>query len=265
MELEIIYSDADIIVVNKPAGMMAHGKEGENARSARASLLSHQGEMSTVAGILAEKFPEIRTVGDTPAARPGIVHRLDKDTSGIMAVARNQKSFLALKTLFQTRAIEKRYWAIVCGAPKRKSGVIDFPIGRLAKNPTKRGVALGNAVIRGGRDAITEYKVLRPGEKFSLVELMPKTGRMHQLRVHLKAIGHPVACDRKYGGKNVCCPMAPDARASPRATGARASPEGVSRQLLHARSLIFSFPEGRRLYFEADPPEDFAIAESAIF
>jgi 23S rRNA pseudouridine1911/1915/1917 synthase len=217
----------------------------------------------TVVDFLLEKFPEIKTVGDEPEIRParlagearsfqrnerpGIVHRLDKDTSGVMIVARNQKSFEALKNLFQKRLVEKIYLAIVCGQPREKTGVINLPIGRIVKNPLKRGVVIGKGRIRGEREAITEYRVLKSGEKYSFLELKPKTGRMHQLRVHLKAIGHPVACDKIYGGKKVCCP------------------EGVERQLLHAQIITFSLPEGKKWRFEADLPEDFSIALKQVF
>lgn len=226
--MEIIYSDKDIIVINKPPGIPIHG--GLRVKG------------PTVVDFLLEKFPEIKSVGDEPSVRPGIVHRLDKDTSGIMVVARNQKSFEALKDLFKERRVEKTYLAVVCGRSKEQHGTIFLPIGRVVKNPLKRGVLQGKSEIRGVREAITEYKVLKEGEKYSLLWLKPKTGRMHQLRVHLKAIGHPVACDVIYGGKNVCCPA------------------GAARQLLHAQSLSFSFPEGRKLYFEADPPDDFSNA-----
>lgn len=229
--IEVIYSDQDIIVLNKPAGLAVHG--GPQVRG------------KTLVGFLLEEFPEIHNVGEDPS-RPGIVHRLDKDTSGVMVVARNQKSFEELKDLFQKRLVEKTYWAIVCGKPQEKQGIISLPIGRMAKNPLKRGVEVGKSKIRGAREAITEYKVLKSGSKYSLVELKPKTGRMHQLRVHMKALGHPVACDKLYGGKNVCCP------------------EGGSRQLLHAKSISFSFPEGRKLYFEADPTEDLSLALKEI-
>ncbi len=232
MEPEIIYSDDDFIVINKPPGISVHGGVSVSG--------------PTVADFLLKKFPEIKNVGDDPKIRPGIVHRLDKDTSGVMVVARNQKSFEELKKIFQERRVEKIYWAIVCGRPKEKHGVISLPIGRIVKNPLKRGVEIGKGRIRGAREAITEYKVLKEGSEYSLMELKPQTGRMHQLRVHLKAIGHPVACDRVYGGKNVCCP------------------EGAERQLLHASSISFSFPEGRKLRFEADPPADFSIAEKLL-
>ena len=231
--LEIIYSDQDIIVLNKPPGIAVHGGGSVAGK--------------TIVDFLRDRFPEIRGVGDEPATRPGIAHRLDKDTSGVMVAARNQQSFEALKNIFKNRLAHKVYWAIVCGVPKKNVGVIALAIGRLAKNPTKRGVAQGRNLIKGGREAITEYRVLKSGAGYSLVELRPKTGRMHQLRVHLASIGNPVACDRVYGGKNICCPA------------------GISRQLLHARSLSFSLAEGRRFSFEADPPEDFALALSTVF
>ncbi|MDP3778917.1 MAG: RluA family pseudouridine synthase [bacterium] len=223
--MEIIFQDENIIVINKPPGVSAHGGETVSG--------------PTVADFLLPQFPEISTVGDDPINRPGIVHRLDKDTSGLMVVARNQPTFETLKELFKTRSVEKIYWGVVCGTPRDREGVVSAPIGRLVRQPMKRGVEQGRSRIRGARDAVTHYRVLKHDETYALVELKPKTGRMHQLRVHMKSIGHPIACDQLYGGKNVCCP------------------EGCHRQLLHARSLSFSFPEGRRLSFEADVPEDF--------
>lgn len=226
--IDVIFSDNDIIVLNKPAGISVHG--GPQVRG------------KTLVDFLLEKFPEIKNVGDDPVVRPGIVHRLDKDTSGVMAVARNQKSFEVLKELFQKRLVEKIYLAIVCGKLRDRQGIISLPIGRVVKNPLRRGVETPKNKIRGARDAVTEYKVLKTGDEYSLVELRPKTGRMHQLRVHMAAIHHPVACDKVYGGKNVCCP------------------NGVTRQLLHAKSISFSFQEGKKFHFEVDPPEDFSVA-----
>ena len=231
--MEIIYSDADIIVVNKPPGLVVHGG------------ISVFGD--TLTNHLLAQFPEIRTVGDDPATRPGIVHRLDKDTSGVMVVARTRKSFDYLKQLFKARRVEKIYHAIVCGMPGERQGIISYPVGRLVKNPLKRGVQQRKIMIRGARDAVTIYRMLKKGATYSLLELRPSTGRMHQLRVHLKAINHPVACDIRYGGKNVCCPT------------------GVSRHLLHAQSLSFHMTDGSRLFFEADPPEDFRHALEQIF
>lgn len=256
--MEVIYADRDLIVINKPPGIPVHG--GDRV----------QGE--TVADFLLEKFPEISDVGDLSTSseqvnlRPGIIHRLDKNTSGVMVVARNQQSFEALKELFQKRLVEKTYLAIVCGKLREKRGTINMPIGRVVKNPLKRGVATHRSKIRGEREAVTEYCVLRENDKYSLVELKPKTGRMHQLRVHLKAIGHPVACDKIYGGKKVCCPRTTGISGeSSSPVGGRASLEGVARQLLHAQALAFSFPEGKRWRFEADLPNDFSVALKQIF
>ncbi len=228
----IIYTDKDIIVINKPPGISVHGG------------ISVSGK--TLTDFLAEEFPEIKKVGDDPVLRPGLVHRLDKDTTGVMVVAKNQDTFKKLKNIFKNRQAEKVYWAVVCGRVKEKKGIISFPIGRLVKNPLKRGSETGRTKIRGAREALTEYLTLQAGPEYSLLELRPKTGRMHQLRVHLKALGYPVACDRIYGGKNVCCPS------------------GAGRQLLHAKSLSFSMPEGKKWHFEADPPEDMAAAIKMI-
>lgn len=249
MGVEIIYSDDDIVVVNKPPGISAHGGEAvpRSATGIPAEGLGIKGP--TVADFLLEKFPEMGEVGDNPKLRPGIVHRLDKNTSGVMVAARNQKSFLALKEMFQNRRVEKIYHAIACGKFKEREGVINFPIGRLINDPRKRGVDVTGKErrkIRGEREAMTKFKVLRQGKVFALVEVRPETGRMHQIRVHLSALHHPVACDTVYGGKKVCCP------------------EGASRQLLHAFSLSFSYPESRKLVFEADPPPDFTLAAEQI-
>lgn len=233
MNVSLVYFDKNLVVVNKPAGLAVHGG------------LSVSGP--TLVDFLLDKFPEMKDVGDPlvgpgPAIeRPGIVHRLDKDTSGVLVVARNQESFETLKGLFQKRLVEKTYLAVVCGKFKNREGVISFSVGRMAKNPMKRGVETPKIKIRGARDAVTRYKVLEAGEEYALVELKPKTGRMHQLRVHMAALHHPIACDKVYGGKKVCCPR------------------GASRQLLHAKSISFSFSEGQKFHFEADPPEDFPL------
>ncbi len=225
---ELIYQDADLIVVSKPAGMPVH----EAKHSTDYSLCDW----------LLERFPEIKDVGDIRANenvpyRPGIVHRLDKQTSGVMVVARNQESFIRLKEIFKSRAIEKIYTALVCGRLKENTGTIASPIGRIVTTPTKMGIPSGRGKLRLVKDASTEYKVLKKFENTALLEIHPKTGRMHQIRVHLASIGHPVAGDTVYGGKNVCL-------------------KELGRYFLHASSLSFSFREGSRLTFSADlPPE----------
>lgn len=260
---EIIYSDKNFIVVNKPAGLVVHpvrspaqaslkkGVEGE--ADLRLSLMKEEIFPQTSNGVngrglvkgktlvdfLVEKFPEIKNVGDEPKIRPGIVHRLDRDTSGIMIVARNQKTFADLKNLFKQRKIEKRYLVLVCGEVSEKSGKIESPIGRLVKNPTKRGVGQAGKNIKGERDAITYFKIIKKlNNAYTLLAILPKTGRMHQIRVHLKSIGYPVVCDLVYGGKKVCCP------------------NELERMFLHAESLEFSYPEGKRWKFESDLPND---------
>src|SRR3990167_5911964 len=195
MNLSIIYQDNDIVVVNKPAGISVH------------KGIAEKGE--TLADWLAEKFPEIKKVGDEPELRPGIVHRLDKDTSGVLVAARNQKSFEFLKNQFQKREVVKKYLALVEGELKNDNGTIDLPIGRSASDFRKK-LASDNA----------------------------KTGRTHQIRVHFKAIGHPIVCDSLYGGKRMTCPF------------------GLARHFLHANFLEFVSPSGARLKMEADLPED---------
>ncbi len=224
--IQVIYEDKNFAVVSKPAGTAVHHGAGVSGR--------------TVVDWLAQRYPEVKRVGDPSTSsgqvieRPGIVHRLDKDTSGVMVVARNQGAFEALKQLFKERKVEKTYLALVVGAPKRASGVIDAPIGRSLRQPMKR--ALGGRA-RGARAAETEYRILERLGSYTLLVAKPKTGRMHQIRVHLASIGCPVAGDRVYGG-------------------ARAELDGLSRQFLHAWRLGFSYPEGRRWQFEAALPED---------
>lgn len=223
---EIIYQNPDLIVVSKPAGMPVH----EAKHSTDYSLCDW----------LLEKFPEIKDVGDIRANenipyRPGIVHRLDKRTSGVMVIARNQKSFLRLKEIFKSREIEKVYTALVCGRLKEKSGIIQKSIGRIVSAPTKMGIPSSRGKLRLVKDAVTEYKILKEFSETSLLEVRPKTGRMHQIRVHLASIGHPVAGDTVYGGKNVCF-------------------KDLGRYFLHASSLSFSWKPGERLTFDADLP-----------
>ena len=220
MNPSIIYQDNNIVAVNKPAGVAVHKGVAE------------KGE--TLADWLAEKFPEIKKVGDEPELRPGIVHRLDKDTSGVLVVARNQKAFEFLKKQFsapsskllkegrdlacggQSRSIVKKYLALVEGNLKTDKGAIDLPIGRSQNDFRKKLASIG---AKGElREAITEYQVLERfnvdvghrvsnRDSYTLVEVYPKTGRTHQIRVHFKAIGHPIVCDSLYGGKRMTCPF----------------------------------------------------------
>jgi 23S rRNA pseudouridine1911/1915/1917 synthase len=229
-DVEIIYENNDMIVVNKPAGLMVHGVRG------------HVSAEPTLADILLKKYPEIRTVGDEPNMRPGIVHRLDKDTSGVMVVARNQKSFEHLKSLFKTREIKKTYVALVLGVPKEEKGIINRSIG-IKNGTTKRSVRSEKMA----KPAVTEYKIVatrhwprgtsEKSQSYSLLEVYPKTGRTHQIRVHLTSIGHPIVGDALYGPKK--------------------QPPWAKRLMLHAASIEFSDGHGGRLRFDAEIPKEF--------
>jgi len=228
MEPKVIYQGNDFLVLNKPAGLIVHPVKSSDEESVTKWLLKN--------------FPEVKSVGDNPEERPGIVHRLDRDTSGVLVVARNQKAFEYLKNLFQTHQIKKTYLALVCGWLKEKEGLIDKPIGILSGS-VKRSVHVKTA--RMIKEASTKYKVKKEleihNEKLSLLEAEPLTGRTHQIRVHLNSIGHPIVGDKLYGGK--------------KSFGA-AQDLGLSRQFLHADSIEFALPDGSKLKVGADLPEE---------
>ncbi len=227
IKLNIIYNDDNIIVVNKPAGIQVHPDSNERK--------------NTLANALLAKFPEIRNVHEDSLGsyfRPGIVHRLDKETSGVIVVARNQKSFDELKEMFQNRKIKKKYVAIVYGQLKDKKGIITKAIAR-AGNYKKQTVA-GPKTRTKIRGAVTEYKQLKRFINYSLVEVHPLTGRMHQIRIHLFSIGHPVVGDKLYKIKSI-------------------KPNSLAkRHLLHAEQLDFTL-FGQKFSFFAPLPEDFNI------
>ncbi|MDO8443444.1 MAG: RluA family pseudouridine synthase [Candidatus Azambacteria bacterium] len=225
--LDIVYEDEDVVVLNKQAGISVHPSINEPS--------------GTLVDALLARYPELKGVGEDPI-RPGIVHRLDKDTSGLLVVAKNQKAFEFLKKEWQSGQVIKKYFALVWGEPK-ESGEI---ISELARSPKdfRRRIVVNPGKNRDkeitGKLAITEYKVVKKYKDFSLVEVKPKTGRMHQIRVHMASIGHPVAGDKIYGGKEK-------------------NPEGLARQFLHAFYLSFSLPNGKKLALEADLPEDLRV------
>lgn len=233
--MNIIYQDKDIIAVKKPAGINVHSDEHYKSE--------------TLIQALAKKFPEIKNVGDDPK-RPGVVHRLDKDTSGILIVARNQKSFEYLKEQFKERKIKKTYLVLVYGKLGKRAGergVIDLAIARSAKTPILRiALAPQSRIKTKGKlkKAVTEYKVINylhnPTTQviFTLLEVYPQTGRTHQIRVHLKSIGYPVVCDKLYAGKKYFCPS------------------NLKRHFLHAYSLEFTDLNSVRLKLEAGLPND---------
>lgn len=226
--LDIVYEDENIVVVNKQAGISVHTSINEPNK--------------TLANALIAKYPEIVRVGEDPI-RPGIVHRLDKDTSGLLVVAKNQKTFGFLKNEWQSGRVAKKYLALVWGHPKSESGKIESELARSPKEFRKRMVVRpeknrDNKIT--GKLAITEYKISPkdgPWKNFSLVEVITKTGRMHQIRVHLASIGHPVVGDKVYGKK-------------------RQVLDGLTRQFLHAYYLKLSSSDGKALAFEIDLPDD---------
>jgi len=239
MEPTVIYEDDDILVLNKPAGLIVHG-DGRT-------------EEPSVAGWVMKHYPALEQVGESWTSpqgevlgRPGIVHRLDRDTSGVMILAKTPEAYAFLKEQFQSRTTEKTYRAFVYGHPKHDQGTIEAEIVRIRAVPPRWGVA------RAGEDkkhraAVTDWRVLsrcvdpETGEKVAYMEARPKTGRTHQIRVHLKHLGYPVVCDKLYAKERPCL-------------------LGFSRQALHAASLTIDLPSGDRRTFEAPPPADFTAA-----
>jgi 23S rRNA pseudouridine1911/1915/1917 synthase len=227
--LNILYEDADLVVLNKPAGLVVHPAVGHQEHTLVNALLHHcAGQLSGIGGV----------------ARPGIVHRLDKETSGCLVAAKNDGAHLNLAAQFAGREVGKIYQAIACGWMPRLSGQIEAAIARDQTNRQRMTVTDGTR----GREARTSYRVLERWPSATLVELELHTGRTHQIRAHLRHLGFPVAGDRVYG-----------ARATARLkdlTGYTAP-----RPLLHAQRLTLSHPrDGRRMSFEAPLPTDFTSA-----
>lgn len=210
-ELPVIYEDDHVIVLNKPAGILTHAK-GEVS------------EEFTVADYVRLRMTEKDTTN-----RPGIVHRLDRDTSGIIICAKDSETKGKLQKQFQDRKAHKTYLAIVKGTPKKPSATLDLPIERNPKKPSTHRVGVN------GKVAITRYEVVASDGKHSVVRLHPETGRTHQLRVHMAYIGTPIVGDRLYGSEK--------------------SP--INRLCLHAEALEITIPPSRRETFTAKPPADF--------
>ncbi len=225
LPLDILFEDKDLVVVNKPAGMPTHPSHGHEDGTLVNALLHHcTGSLSGIGGVL----------------RPGIVHRLDLDTTGCLVAAKNDAAHLGLTAQFKEREVDKQYHAIICGRLANDEGEIDAPI---ARHPVHRKLM---AVQPGAsRNARTSWRVLERLAKNTLVEATLHTGRTHQIRVHFRHIGFPLAGDSLYGTK-ATAQLAND-------TGVR-----VGRQMLHARSLAFTHPRNsERLTFEAAWPGDF--------
>jgi len=231
--LDILYEDDDLIVLNKPPGLVVHPAPGSPDRTLVNALLAHCGQdLSGIGGV----------------KRPGIVHRLDKDTSGIMVVAKNDMAHHGLAKQFECHSIDRAYLALVWGCPSPSSGVIEGAIGRSPTNRKKMAV-----VARGGKSALTRYKVVRPllGGAVSLVECRLATGRTHQIRVHLTSIGHPLIGDDTYGGGGR------PSRVTPLPAAVKDRLTSFHRQALHAFILGFDHPRtGEHLIFEQEIPMD---------
>lgn len=229
MSIETVYEDQNLLVINKPSGLITHPKNAED-------------NQESVTGWLIEKYPEIKTVGDPSTGsgqenlRPGLVHRLDKDTSGLLVIAKNQNSFHYLKGLFQDKKIKKFYLALVCGRPKESKGIIDAPMGRIGMKRTTQ--MRGNKKLKDRKEAVTKYATLKNFHDFTLLEVSPHTGRTHQIRVHLKSIGVPIAGDPLYGHKKMN------------------GPKESERLFLHAYKLQFISPDGKALTIEVDLPKE---------
>ena len=215
--LTVIYQDSDVIVVDKPPGLTVHPAPG------------HPG--GTLVNALLAAVPDLQGISGT--LRPGIVHRLDKDTSGLIVVAKNDRAMRVLQAQLKERLVHKSYVALVEGVPNPRQGEIEAPLGRHPKNRKKQ------AVVAGGREAITRYKVREslPGNR-ALLDVEPVTGRTHQIRVHLAAIGHPIVGDTVYGKRSNL----------------------VGRQFLHAARLGFNMPSGRQVEFQSPFPPDLRAA-----
>jgi len=224
--LKIVYEDDALVVVNKPAGLVVHPAAGAQS--------------GTLANALAFHFQELPTGAST--VRPGIVHRLDRDTSGLLVAAKNEQAMENLSDQFRDRTVFKSYVALVHGRVDNESGSIEEPLARDPGNRTRM------AVVRGGRSALSKYKVHHRYQRFTLLDVELKTGRTHQIRVHLSWLRHPVVGDETYGGGRDNSIQDPRLRALVRNLG---------RHFLHAERLGFTHPTtGARLEFKALLPEE---------
>jgi 23S rRNA pseudouridine1911/1915/1917 synthase len=232
--LDILYEDDSLLVINKPAGMVTHPGAGNRDGTLVNALLYYSKELSSVQGW----------------DRPGIVHRLDKNTTGLIIIAKNDTVHLALQNQLKERQIKKIYYALICGHMKKEKDLIEMPVGRSLKDRKKMTVTNVK-----GRVAITEYELLERFKLYDLLKINIKTGRTHQIRVHFSFLGHPVFGDAEYGGRlkwhrGV---FSVDKKTAQKAL------EMMPRQALHAKSLEFTHPvSGKVISIDSDLPEDFA-------
>ena len=259
MGIKVLYEDKDILAIDKPSGISVHADGRSKEKTIADWFLKNYpkakdvGEPMRIASA-SKNFSSCAlpgvpggTLGDKNflmLQRSGVVHRLDKETSGILLLAKNQKAYEFLKNQFKNREIKKTYYAVVSGWVKFDHGTINKPIGR---SPADFRRHLAGRGARGElREAVTEYKVLKrlevPSHKFSLLEVKPKTGRTHQIRVHMKYLNHPVACDSLYDPKGFC-------------------PAGFDRLALHAKFIEFKDLKGKTVKIESPLPKEFKKIE----
>ncbi len=225
--LDIVYEDDDIVVVNKPCGMVVHPAPGHTKGTLVNALMFHCGEsLSGIGGI----------------SRPGIVHRIDRDTSGLICVAKNDLSHVSLSEQLRSHSMYREYRMLVCGGFREDRGTVDVPIGR---HPVDRKKM---AVIRDGRghsrEAVTHWRVIERFSGFTYLEAVLETGRTHQIRVHMSYTGHPLVGDTVYGGGHTAFE--------------RRNSAMLDGQMLHAHALLFTHPRtGRKLRFESELPDNF--------
>lgn len=232
MEIPILYEDKNLLAVNKPSGLVVH-TDGRTKEE-------------TLTDWVMKKYPETENVGEplkistgAEVKRWGIVHRIDRETSGVVLIAKNQKTYDFLKQQFLDKEIEKAYHAVVYGDVRYDEGIINLPMGRNKSDFRKR--ATGKAIRGEEREAITHYKTLARKQKISLVEANPRTGRTHQLRVHFADLGHAIVGDRMYSVP-------------------RKSPIDIGRLALHAYSIEFTLPDEKWIKIVAPYPADFQKA-----
>lgn len=230
--LDIVYEDADLLVINKPAGMVVHPAYSNWTGTLVNALLHHVSDLSGINGKL----------------RPGIIHRIDKDTSGLLLVTKHDAAHRFLAQLFRTHKIEREYWALAWGHFKQKKGTIEAPVGRSPKDRKKF------AVVKNGKHAVTHYEIMEELPPLSLVRLRLETGRTHQIRVHLSHTGHPIFGDRVYGGDNDRLAGGEKRKRQQ----ARNLLEEMPRQALHAKTLGFQHPSTKKIIrLDSELPSDF--------
>jgi len=244
MKIKILYEDSDILAIDKPSGISVHS-DGRS-KPARNASHSDAGGEKTIADWIIKNYPKLKGIGEPVTFnkqeidRPGIVHRLDKETSGVLIIVKTKEAFAYFKKQFMDREIKKTYYAIVSGWVKNDHATINKPIGRSPRDFRRHLAGRG---VRGElREAITEYRVLKrfkvSSNKFTYLEIHPKTGRTHQIRVHMKFINHPVACDSLYNPDKPC-------------------PKGLNRLALHAKSIEFKNQKGKVIKIESPLPKEF--------